>query len=890
MKKIISTALCLLLLLFCALPARAANDVPEAVMEAAKSVVRILSECYNGSATGSGFVIQNEPGNVLIVTNNHVVEGDPYSISIWVGEDTMVDAEIVFTTPEKDLCVLRVTENMSLKPLVLSTEEPKQGSAVFAVGFPGVADIFSDTDAHTSDAATITDGIISAVRTLTIEDYSDPVKLLQINAAINSGNSGGPLFNAQGEVIGVNTYGIENAQGVFGAIDISELWTLLDENDIALTASRPEAEPETVPQTETEPAVQKKSGTFPLLSVVCVVLAAALLAAILVLWKGGRKPKAVTLSAFLAAYPQGLGVSAAVSLLMPVAIRLRDLHNNGSLHLQISPDCILVTAKGAELREPTAQETDRFSTGFAAPEIYKGAGYAIASDIYSFAAVLYYTAAGAAPANSLHPEQVEEQLALLEQSEPAFVKILRQCMASLPQDRTQSMQELIYRISAFNTQPFQIPAQTGNTSGGTEKGLNKKLILAAAIAIPVLLVAALLIPGVVEKRDAYRSAVALMEAGEYDSAVTAFEQLGNYKDSPEKINETKYSKAAALLESGQYDEAIAVFSELEGYSDSAEQIQYARNEKDYAAALALLEAENYEEARTAFAALGDYRDAAQYLSRFEKKNVELSRRYELNGLEECTLTSEYKNGMLVKEVCEFTANCESAFFGYSLGASSIPIGESTAFYTAVYTNYPDGNAKKVNIFNSKKTLVETRMYEYDGEGRLTRESRDYKSSSSTKDATYTYKYDENGNQTERLWYQNLTGSGTPYYRCSYEYDSHNELIRQSYKYNWYYRYISNSGEYVYENKYDPQGQIIRHIAVSGASYSYEYEYDASGNMTRKVEIKNSSKGGYQEGEAVMEYLYEYDESGNLIKETKNYFSDGDVRIITYTYGDVYMFV
>lgn len=105
MKRSLSIALCLFLLLSCAIPALAANDVPEEVMEATKSVVRILSQYYNGAATGSGFVIKNEPGEVLIATNNHVVEGNPTSISVWVAEDELVEAEIVFTTAKKELAV-----------------------------------------------------------------------------------------------------------------------------------------------------------------------------------------------------------------------------------------------------------------------------------------------------------------------------------------------------------------------------------------------------------------------------------------------------------------------------------------------------------------------------------------------------------------------------------------------------------------------------------------------------------------------------------------------------------------------------------------------------------------------------------------------------------------
>ena len=177
MKKLASIIVCLFLLISCVLPAAAAGGVPKAVMEGTKSVVRITSQYRNHSTTGSGFVIQNVPGDVLIVTNDHVVEDSPKSISIWIGENTLVYAQIVCTTSERDLCILRVTDTVQMPPLTLSQEDPEHGAAIYAVGYPGAGDVLSDSEAHTSESATI-----------------------------NPGNSGGPLFNEEGQVIGINTY------------------------------------------------------------------------------------------------------------------------------------------------------------------------------------------------------------------------------------------------------------------------------------------------------------------------------------------------------------------------------------------------------------------------------------------------------------------------------------------------------------------------------------------------------------------------------------------------------------------------------------------------------------------------------------------------------------
>lgn len=443
MKKIISIAVCFVILLSCVLPVQASGGVPEKVMESTKSVVRILSKYYSGSATGSGFVIKNEPGEVLIATNDHVVSGNPYSISVWVGENELVDAEIVFTTSAKDLCVLRVTDPIDMKPLTLSTEDPQHGAAIYVVGYPGAGDILSDTQAHTSDSVTITDGIISAIRTFTIENGAAPVKLLQVNAAINSGNSGGPLLNSKGEVIGINTYKVNaDSQGVFGSVSVSELLGLLDKYNIEI------------------PVISK----VHFYSMPVIAGAAALLLVIFIIARrkkrcqkkeSSKKSKtqenAVSLTAYMQQYPHGLGVNGAVSLLLSAAIQLRNLHNDGKLHLQIYPENILIDANGASIKEPSNQEARRYNSGFAAPEIYKGAGFGVTSDIYSFAAVLYYTATGTAPANSLQSGLLEMEINLFENN-TVFAETVSKCMAELQQDRIQSMQELISGISAFSIQ------------------------------------------------------------------------------------------------------------------------------------------------------------------------------------------------------------------------------------------------------------------------------------------------------------------------------------------------------------------------------------------------------------------------------------------------------
>nr|WP_116132650.1 DegQ family serine endoprotease [Tropicimonas sp. IMCC34043] len=142
---------------------------------------------HKSSALGSGFVI-SEDG--YIVTNNHVVEqADEISIE-WKDGQTL-DAKVVGTDPNTDLALLKVETDKPL-PFVSwgNSDEARVGDWVMAVGNP------------LGQGFSVSAGIISARGRALSGSYDD---YIQTDAAINRGNSGGPLFNMDGEVIGVNT-------------------------------------------------------------------------------------------------------------------------------------------------------------------------------------------------------------------------------------------------------------------------------------------------------------------------------------------------------------------------------------------------------------------------------------------------------------------------------------------------------------------------------------------------------------------------------------------------------------------------------------------------------------------------------------------------------------
>ncbi len=154
-------------------------------------------------AQGSGFFISAD-GYVL--TNNHVVE-HAKSVEIKTTEGKTLEAKVVGTDAKTDLAVLKVTSSGSFPFVKFASHTPRVGDWVLAMGNPfGLG-------------GTVTAGIVSASgRDIGSGPYDD---YLQIDAPVNKGNSGGPTFNTQGEVIGVNTAIYSPSGGSIGiAFDI----------------------------------------------------------------------------------------------------------------------------------------------------------------------------------------------------------------------------------------------------------------------------------------------------------------------------------------------------------------------------------------------------------------------------------------------------------------------------------------------------------------------------------------------------------------------------------------------------------------------------------------------------------------------------------------------
>ena len=253
---------------------------------------------------GSGFAIGEEGQPVsYIVTNAHVVvdryaeylstnsttaktevnsrRADEVRVYFSYGSNDFMRAQIYYINEKKDICILKLPEPTDKrKPLVICrSEDIDMDDEYAALGFPFDSDLFMDNTglAYNIDDITMTRGAISRKST-----DQNGVQVYLIDVDIRSGNSGGPLVNSKGEVVGINTYSVYDSKY---AVVIDELlaavnrdvvpYTLSTEvSDTAETESEISLPSETAETTQTvaEPAGNKSSGGM---NIVVTIIAAA---------------------------------------------------------------------------------------------------------------------------------------------------------------------------------------------------------------------------------------------------------------------------------------------------------------------------------------------------------------------------------------------------------------------------------------------------------------------------------------------------------------------------------------------------------------------------------------------------------------------------------------
>ena len=190
-------------------PSPAVRPANEVVAEARASIVGIK----RGDGTGSGFII--DPSG-LVLTDNHVIEGSN-ELTVLLDDGTELSAYVIGRDLIRDLAVLGIrSEDGTLFPAISLTSRPiGLADQVVALGLP-----------LGSDVITATSGLVSALRT----DEGTNTTLVQTEAAVNPGNSGGPLVNLQGEVVGIIVSKLVHVviEGVGFAVSTATINTYLD--------------------------------------------------------------------------------------------------------------------------------------------------------------------------------------------------------------------------------------------------------------------------------------------------------------------------------------------------------------------------------------------------------------------------------------------------------------------------------------------------------------------------------------------------------------------------------------------------------------------------------------------------------------------------------------
>ncbi len=213
-----------------------AMSIPDIVELVSPSVVGVSCTGATSAATGTGIILSDDG---YIITNAHVVSGssDGSGISVMLhdsyykkddsskegADDTknnFITAELVGRDTQADIAVLKI-DRKDLKPATLGkSAEIKVGEASIVIGNPLGFEL----------KGSVTAGIISATdRTLSVEDRT--MKLIQTDASINSGNSGGPLINAYGQVIGITSVKVSSTygEGLGFAIPIDEALPIIND-------------------------------------------------------------------------------------------------------------------------------------------------------------------------------------------------------------------------------------------------------------------------------------------------------------------------------------------------------------------------------------------------------------------------------------------------------------------------------------------------------------------------------------------------------------------------------------------------------------------------------------------------------------------------------------
>lgn len=221
----------LLALAALALAAPAWADLDEAFPRLRRSVM--LVGAHQGGdqwSTGTAFVVARRGGQAVLATNHHVIQGAAQIVVLPEGADTPVPATVLGDDPVADLALLSAA--VSAPALELESSPVREAQRIAVVGYPLMDQLAAE---NMGIQASVTEGIVSAVR------QRNQIPVLQVDAALNPGNSGGPAFHWKTtRVVGVAVSRIEGAEGMNFLIGLDALRSLMAAHDLQpATAMRP---------------------------------------------------------------------------------------------------------------------------------------------------------------------------------------------------------------------------------------------------------------------------------------------------------------------------------------------------------------------------------------------------------------------------------------------------------------------------------------------------------------------------------------------------------------------------------------------------------------------------------------------------------------------------
>ncbi len=616
--------LALLAALLC-LPVQAAG-APRAVLNAKDGVVRIFCEVDGDVYSGSGFLVANTSSGAMVVTNYHVVQGAS-EMELYYDGNGPVDLEMVAVAEGQDLCLLRTQDALpGMAPLTLA-DKVEIGEAVYALGYPGGSDVFSSDLALTKDKMALTSGLVSALTsTDLLGDQSQAVQLIQTNADINHGNSGGPLLNEQGQVIGVNTLALNDfgITGVNAAIHVDELRGFLQAQGVSVGHS---------------------IGGLLIWGIVLLsVLLAALLVLVLFLIRNEKKAAARRAAQQMGAagYP---GPAGPVQAQAPPMAPAQQVANNGQSPAQTG------AAQAAASGQPQGQTAQWAATGTpaapevpapvppqattaqqvppappaAAPQGVNGMPPQGGQTDFGPAGIPAAVAPVSAPALSA---PLPPQVTPVQQGTPAppLVPPVAQ-VAPPPVPPAPTATPQTGPVSVQNWAPTAPPPPVrpaGNPAQPAAPRPKKKIrIWPIVTAIALCLVLALGITAAVGINAYYRifnEVDTAVEAEDYAAVVALYDQnpwLGRVRDEAEQ----PYSNGMMLMRQGKYEEGAAMLAPLGDYKDAAKAIAYATADK------AKDPIEKYKE----FDKLGDFLDSKARTEKAEEDCYYIARDYLSHG-------------------------------------------------------------------------------------------------------------------------------------------------------------------------------------------------------------------------------------------------------------------